>query len=103
MFEAELIHPAGEAGVGETGLGDEGGESAVGGALRRSFRHQLYGLLPSGPGGQPLWNGANLAASAAVEATFASLSSDRVRIEDGADGKTCRAAARKPVVQWPGA
>lgn len=41
VFEAELVHPAGEAGVGETGLGDERREPAVGRALRRSFRHQL--------------------------------------------------------------
>ncbi len=54
VFETELVHPAGEAGVGEPGFGDERGESAVGGALRGSFRHQLYGLLPSGPGGQSL-------------------------------------------------
>ena len=63
VLEAELVHPAGETCVRESGFCDERGELAVGGALRRSFRHQLYGLLPSGPGGQPLWNGANLAAA----------------------------------------
>lgn len=87
MLEAELVHPAGETGVRESGFCDERGELAVGGALRRSFRHQLYGLLPSGPGGQPLWNGANLAGQTAAEASFASHSSDRVRIGGGADGK----------------
>ncbi|GAA2805094.1 hypothetical protein GCM10019017_58370 [Streptomyces showdoensis] len=53
MFQAELVHPSGEARVGEAGLGDERGELAVRDALRGSFRHQLCGLLPSGPGGSP--------------------------------------------------
>ena len=54
VFEAELVHPAGEPGVGESGFCDERGELAVGGALRGSFRHQLCGLLPSGPRGAAL-------------------------------------------------
>jgi hypothetical protein len=33
VFEAELIDPSGQPGVGEAGFGDERGELAVGGAL----------------------------------------------------------------------
>ncbi|GGJ97047.1 hypothetical protein GCM10011583_30720 [Streptomyces camponoticapitis] len=85
MFQPELVHPAGETRVGETGFCDERGELAVGDALRRSFRHQLYGLLPSGPREQPSWNGANLAVGAARTVTFVPHSSDRVRIAGLAD------------------
>ena len=49
VFEAELVHAAGETRVGEPGFCDERGELAVGGALRGSFRHLRCGLLPSGP------------------------------------------------------
>ena len=52
VLQAELVDSAGQSGVGEPRLRDERGELAVGRALRRSFRHQLCGLLPWA-GGRP--------------------------------------------------
>ncbi|EDY50166.1 hypothetical protein SSCG_03156 [Streptomyces clavuligerus] len=49
MFKTELIHPPGQARIGESGFLDECRQLAIGHARRGSFRHQLCGLLPSGP------------------------------------------------------
>ena len=84
VLEAELVHPAGESGVGESGFGDERGELSVGDALREvvpssAVRSPAFGCGPALE--QPLWNGANVAGAArAASPRFAAHSSDRVRI-----------------------
>ncbi len=103
VFQAQLVHPSGEARVGEPCFGDERGEPAVRDALRGSFRHQLCGLLFSGPGRHPFgpsWNGVNLAARAVRTAAFAPHSSDRVRIDGIADVGAPPGRSVRPPEGW---